>query len=56
MNDERLQHINFIMDDLYDSATEIYESLVDKEFEELDAALDELIGKLQQMKESIEDE
>ena len=32
---ERIAHINFLMDVINDSASEIYESLVDRDFETL---------------------
>jgi len=34
LDKKRLQNINFIMADIHDSANQIYETLVDQEYEE----------------------
>jgi len=56
MESERIRYINFTMDELHKSNTEIYELLIDRDFDELDGVLDALIIKLTELKESIQDE
>ncbi len=56
MENERIRYINFLMDELHESNTLIYELLIDREFEELDGVLDALISKLTELKESIQDD
>lgn len=45
----RLRNINFLMDDLYDSLNDIYESLVDKEISQLNIHVKKLITKLEDL-------
>tara|TARA_R110000803_G_scaffold98598_2_gene166701 strand:+ start:530 stop:718 length:189 start_codon:yes stop_codon:yes gene_type:complete len=53
---ERLVHINSLMDDIYDGASEIYECLVDREFEELKVIIPNLISQLKDIQHSTQDE
>jgi len=55
MNQDRITYINFLMDELHETNTTIYELLTDREFEELDKVLEDLIIKLHDLKESIQD-
>ena len=45
----RLNHINFMMDDIHGSVNNIYESLVDQENESLKTEITILIYKLKQV-------
>ena len=56
MDLERVQYINFLMEDLNESITSIYELLMDREFDELHDVLDDLVYQLNELKESIDDE
>ena len=53
---KRIQNINFIMDDIHDSVSNIYESLVDQEYDQTRKAILILNGKLKTINESINDE
>ncbi|MAJ58145.1 MAG: hypothetical protein CMI74_08825 [Candidatus Pelagibacter sp.] len=53
---KRLQNINFIMEDIHDSVNQIYETLVDQEYEETRKSILTLNSKLKTINESINDE
>lgn len=53
---KRVQNINFIMDDIHDSVSNIYESLVDQEYDQTRQSILILNGKLKTISESINDE
>lgn len=53
---ERINHINHLMGELNDSTAEIYESLIDREFDELKVIIPKLITKLREIQNSVEDE
>ena len=53
---ERLNHINHLMNEIHNSADEIYEHLADREFKELKVSLTKLISQLKNIEESIEDD
>lgn len=53
---ERISHINMVMDEIHESTSDIYEQLVDKEFELLKHTINKLIFKLKEIHNSIEDE
>ncbi len=52
----RIQNINYIMEDIHDSSNQIYEYLIDKENEALKLEVNVLIRQLKLILESIEDE
>ena len=52
---ERLSHINSKMKIINDSCDTIYESWIDRDFEELNSSLDTAIAELQDLKSSVED-
>lgn len=56
MTQEALGYINFLMDELHETNTTIYELLVDGDHEELNEVLELLIFKLTELKEAIKDE
>ena len=53
---ERIAHINYLMDPIHDSASEIYESLVDREFDILKTQIKELQLILSDIYSSVEDD
>ena len=53
---ERLNYINYLMDDLYNDMSDLYESLVDREMEETKTALSKRILKLRDLQDAIEDD
>jgi len=53
---ERLNHINNLMDNINDSTSDIYEHLVDREFDKLLVCLNDLISQLEDIKNSLQDE
>ena len=53
---KRLQNINFIMDDIHDSVNQIYETLVDQDYDQTRKSILNLNGKLKTINESINDE
>jgi|TARA_R110002020_G_C16293905_1_gene772643 hypothetical protein len=50
---ERLKHINFIMDELYDKLDNIYEHMVDRENKSVLTQIESLQKTLEDIKESI---
>ena len=56
LEQKRLQNINFIMEDIHDSVNEIYETLVDQEYDETRKSILTLNSKLKTNNESINDE
>ncbi|MDB4789588.1 hypothetical protein OAG47_01720 [Verrucomicrobiales bacterium] len=53
---ERLAHINYKMGVIHDFVDDIYELLVDRDFDELSDVLVELIEELREIQLSITDE
>jgi phage terminase Nu1 subunit (DNA packaging protein) len=53
---KRIQNINFIMDDIHASINDIYESLVDQEYDVTRKSILSLNSKLKTINESINDE
>ena len=53
---ERLNHINFKMDAIHELSNDIYEMLVDRDFDALKIVLEELIYELKDIQISITDE
>ncbi len=56
LEQKRLQNINFIMEDIHDSVNQIYETLVDQEYDETRKSILALNSKLKTINESINDE
>ncbi len=56
IDNERMKHINFLMDDLHSSLNQVYEFLVDREFLELKYEIISLNNKLTKLIESVQDE
>ena len=55
MIDQDANYINQITGELHDSITDLYELLMDRDFEELNLQLSELIQKLQDLQSDIQD-
>ncbi|MDA9881540.1 hypothetical protein N9C33_01960 [Crocinitomicaceae bacterium] len=53
---DRINHINYLMDKINDCSNNIYEALVDREFEDLAKEIDVLESILKEISESIDDE
>ena len=53
LDKKRLQNINFIMSDIHDSVNQIYETLVDQEYDETRKTILLLNSKLKTINESI---
>ncbi len=53
---ERIAHINYLMDNIHDSTTEIYEALMDRDFEVLKSQIKLLQSILKDISISIEDD
>lgn len=50
---ERLTHINYMMNDLYDKLDSLYEEVADEEYTNAVEVIDALIQSLAEIKESI---
>jgi hypothetical protein len=53
---ERLIHINYKMNVMYDRLGSIYEQLVDRDFDDLKISTDDLIEELREIQISVTDE
>lgn len=56
LEDKRIQNINFIMDEVHTASNNIYENLVDKDFDSLKIEVQSLIKQLKLILESVQDE
>lgn len=56
IENEKLKHINFLMGELHDSVNNIYEALVDKEFEACSVEVTSLIKQLRSILDSIKED
>ena len=53
---ERLNHINIMMKGLHERNNQIYEHIIDREYEELKSVLKEQVSELKVLLDSLEDE
>ena len=53
---KRVQNINYLMDEIHDSSNQIYEHLIDEEYEEVKIEINALIKTLKSVLESVQDE
>ena len=53
---ERIKHINFLMAEFHDSNNDIYEGLMDRDFDFVKKTIDVKISRLIELKNSINDE
>ena len=56
LEQERIQHINTLMDELNDHHCQIYEGLCDKEYSITQDAIGKLQTKLKSLSDSLQDE
>ncbi len=56
LDEQRVKHINHLMDDIHDKSSEVYESLVDKDFNQAEHNINQLISTLNDIKSSFKDE
>lgn len=52
----RLDHINFLMAEIHNSTNALYEKFVDKEYDDAKKEVTNLIKRLKDVHESLEDE
>ena len=52
----RLAHINHLMNEVQESTMELYEKFVDKDYDSAKIEVNNLINRLKDVKESLEDE
>lgn len=53
---DRVHYINSVMDEIHNEANELYEALVDREYNQVESVTKQLIKKLQDVSESVKDE
>ena len=53
---QRIQSINFVMEDLHCSLNDIYESLIDKDYSKVKTSVNVLSRRLKGVSESVTDE
>tara|TARA_R100001443_G_C3322701_1_gene170432 strand:- start:301 stop:495 length:195 start_codon:yes stop_codon:yes gene_type:complete len=53
---ERITHINYLMDNIHDSTTHIYECLIDRDFDNLKDHISNLQTILKDISISVEDD
>ena len=56
IDNERVKHINHLMDGLYDRLSELYEALVDRELEESMDVITDIMKELKTLQDSMEDD
>ena len=56
LENKRIQNINFIMSDIHDSVNQIYETLIDQEYDDTRKSILALNSKLKSINESINHE
>jgi len=56
LDEQRIKYINHLMDNIHDQSSEIYESLVDKDFNQAEDNINQLILTLNNIKSTFKDE
>ena len=56
LDEKRVKHINHLMEDIHNQASEIYEGLVDKDFKQAESNIDQLISISNNIKHSFKDD
>lgn len=56
LEQRRLEHINFLMNEIHDSTNDLYEFFVEKEYDKAKGQTRKLINRLREIIESLEDE
>jgi hypothetical protein len=56
IDNERIKHINYLMDGLHDRLTNLYEALADREVDEAKTVTLSLMNELKYLHDSMEDD
>ncbi len=56
LDEQRIKYINHLMDNIHDQSSEIYESLIDKDFNQAEDNINQLISTLDNIKYTFKDE
>jgi len=56
LDEQRVKYINHLMDNIHDQSSEIYESLIDKDFNKAEDNINQLISTLENIKSTFKDE
>ena len=56
LDEQRVKYINHLMDNIHDQSSEIYESLIDKDFNQAEDNINQLISNLENIKSTFKDE
>jgi len=56
LDEQRVKYINHLMDNIHDQSSEIYESLIDKDFNQAEDNINQLISTLENIKFTFKDE
>jgi predicted translin family RNA/ssDNA-binding protein len=56
LDEQRVKYINHLMDDIYKQSSDVYESLIDKDFKEAEHNINELILTLNNIKSSFKED
>ena len=56
LDEQRVKYINHLMDDIYKQSSDVYESLIDKDFKEAEHNINELISTLNNIKFSFKED
>lgn len=56
LDEQRVKYINHLMDNIHDQSSEIYESLIDKDFNQAEDNINQLISTLENIKSAFKDE
>jgi predicted translin family RNA/ssDNA-binding protein len=56
LDEQRVKYINYLMDDIHKQSSDVYESLIDKDFKEAEHNINELISTLNNIKSSFKED
>ncbi len=56
LDEQRVKYINHLMDDIHKRSSDVYESIIDKDFKEAEYNINQLISTLNNIKSSFKDE
>lgn len=56
VDNERIKHINYVMDDLYSRLSDIYESLIDREIKDCKEKIVAMSKELKKLSDSMSDD
>jgi len=56
LDEQRIKYINHLMDDIHKQSSDIYESLIDKDFKEAEHNINKLISVLNNIKSTLKDD